>query len=117
MSWMHVCEQRLASEMNVAPIQPRPPHFRRIARSPPGSGEAEAQLDAFSIRQMEQARVADGLVRFAMNDEPLAEAEARLAFAIASDASAGVFQGGIRPAGDELHHLHIREPREGFLGV
>src|SRR5687768_2891126 len=103
--------------MNVEPIQPRPPHFRRIARSPPGSREAEAQLDAFSIRQMKQARVAHGLARFAMNDEPLAEAEARLAFAIASDAPARVLQGGIRTARDELHHFRIRKPREGFLRI
>ena len=59
-------------------MEPRPLHFGHVAGSPIWSSETEAEFDASSIPQMKQARVPDGLASFAMNDGPLAKAEALL---------------------------------------
>jgi hypothetical protein len=52
-----------------------------------------------------------------MKDQAFAETMMSLMFAVAMDAAAGVLQREVCTAGNELHHLEIREPVESMLDI
>src|SRR5882724_8939850 len=98
------------SATGEAPLKfrdPCAPYFRRKSLPPAIAPQPKAEFDAFAIGKMEKPCVADALLRFPLDDEPLAESVKLLVRHVAFQAVLHSRQILVRSTGNELHHLGI----------